>query len=238
MKVLQCFQAVGFKYPACAPLRHVLTIDFPAKFQSWDLDPGILFDAPVQKKEATPKARVVKHLEESGKGAAHLVLWLDCDREGENICFEVMDAVLPVMRPAPGQQHVWRAKFSAVTKESIETAMRTLGVPNENEARAVDARQELDLKIGVAFTRFQTRYFQGKYGNLDASVISYGPCQIGTRRADYTVLATSSDALQQRPYSFLSVLNFTPGDLVIGIHPPGPSTRPRPSTSASRATWR
>jgi hypothetical protein len=30
-----------------AVIGHVLTIDFPAKFQSWDLDPVVLFDAPV-----------------------------------------------------------------------------------------------------------------------------------------------------------------------------------------------
>ena len=160
---------------------HVLSIDFPARFQSWDVDPASLFDAPVVKTEASRGSRVVEHLEREARGAARLILWLDCDREGENICFEVMDACVPVMRPVKGlSPAVRRAKFSAVTKPAVEAAMGNLGDPDVNQARAVDARQELDLKIGVAFTRFQTNHFRDKFAGLDASVVSYGPCQTPT----------------------------------------------------------
>ena len=160
---------------------HIFSLDFPAKYQNWDtVDPLDLFDAPtVHSPEG--KGGIVKHLEREAKGVDYLVLWLDCDREGENICFEVIKCVENYMKLSGSkEQKIFRAKFSAVTPKDIEKAMLTLISPNENESKAVDARQELDLKVGVAFSRFQTRYFQGKYGNLDSAIISYGPCQTPT----------------------------------------------------------
>ncbi|XP_042721854.1 DNA topoisomerase 3-beta-1 [Lagopus leucura] len=162
---------------------HVMTLDFIGKYNSWDkVDPAELFSkAPTEKKEANPKLTMVKFLQVEGRGCDCIVLWLDCDKEGENICFEVLDAVLPVMNKPPSTERtVYRAKFSSITDTDICNAMNHLGEPNRNEALSVDARQELDLRIGCAFTRFQTKYFQGKYGNLDSSLISFGPCQTPT----------------------------------------------------------
>lgn len=122
------------------------------------------------------------------------------------VSFQVLDAVGPGMsKPWGSERTVYRAKFSSITDTDICNAMNHLGEPNHNEALSVDARQELDLRIGCAFTRylrsnrrthfggewdavliiyfifrFQTKYFQGKYGNLDSSLISFGPCQTPT----------------------------------------------------------
>lgn len=174
------FKGIPARYKVTSVIGHVFSVDFPPRFQNWETtDPKDLFQAPVIKSEANPKAHVCKHLQQEARGCDYLVLWLDCDREGENICFEVIESTVGVMKKVLGQQ-VFRARFSAISERDIFHAMDNLVDPNKNEALAVDARQEIDLKVGVAFTRFQTRYFQGKYGNLDSSVISYGPCQTPT----------------------------------------------------------
>lgn len=156
-------------------------LEFAGKFNSWDkVDPAELFTCTTEKKESSPNLRLPAFLSQEAKGCEYLILWLDCDKEGENICFEVMTAVSGSIRNVFANHVTYRAKFSAITEKDIKYAMRNLIHPNENEAKSVDARQELDLRIGCAFTRFQTKFFQGKYADLDASLISYGPCQTPT----------------------------------------------------------
>ncbi len=125
---------------------------------------------------------MVRHLEKEAEGITYLVLWLDNDKEGENICFEVLEICKKSMKKDPSiPNQILRAKFSSITKQDIMEAFRGLkNKPNYNESIAVDARQIIDLKIGVAFSRFQTLYLTKKYEDLNQRKITFGPCQTPT----------------------------------------------------------
>eukprot|EP00667_Euglena_gracilis_P002024 EG_transcript_2024 len=160
---------------------HLFALDFDDGSKRGD--PMALFDAATVKRpeETTQKLRVIENLKQEAEDCDYLVLWLDCDREGENIAFEVISVVRPFF---PSEENIFRAHFSALTQREITKAWRELGRPNVNLSLAVDARQELDLKIGVAFTRYLTRELraaaQQAFNDWDLRLISYGPCQTPT----------------------------------------------------------
>ena len=106
-----------------------------------------------------------------------IVLWLDCDKEGENICFEVLEICKKNIPRSKKTQRIYRAKFSSIANKDIVAAFEDLKFePNFNEAISVDARQVLDLKIGVAFSRLQTNKLINAVKSSGVRMLTYGPC--------------------------------------------------------------
>lgn len=68
-----------------------------------------------------------------------------------------------------------------MTSADVEGAMNRLdhGL-NECDVKAVDVRQEVDLRVGAAFTRFQTLLLQNRWPETSNTVLSFGPCQFPT----------------------------------------------------------
>eukprot|EP00746_Dinoflagellata_sp_MGD_P015992 gnl/MRDRNA2_/MRDRNA2_135857_c0_seq1.p1 gnl/MRDRNA2_/MRDRNA2_135857_c0~~gnl/MRDRNA2_/MRDRNA2_135857_c0_seq1.p1 ORF type:complete len:604 (-),score=110.59 gnl/MRDRNA2_/MRDRNA2_135857_c0_seq1:73-1851(-) len=83
--------------------------------------------------------------------------------------------------PASFQGCVFRAQFSSLAPQDLIRAMGSLTVPDEKQSRAVEARQEIDLRVGISFSRFQTQYFRKHFGQqLGKAMVTYGPCQTPT----------------------------------------------------------
>eukprot|EP00968_Pinguiococcus_pyrenoidosus_P010040 scaffold789_cov261-Pinguiococcus_pyrenoidosus.AAC.17 len=154
---------------------HVTHLDFDSAYRGWSsCSPAALFkDASIAKVVPQEHENLQRNLEREVRGAHVLMLWLDCDREGENICFEVMD----ICRRVNHRLRSLRARFSAVTANDVRHALTHLNQPNRLQSDAVEARQEIDLRIGAAFTRFQTLVLQNRFEGLVESLVSYGPCQ-------------------------------------------------------------
>ena len=81
---------------------HLMEVDFEPAHKGWhSCNPGVLIEgAPVVKQVARDKGAVAENLQKEARRASWLILWLDCDREGENICFEVIQVCSPPSVPS------------------------------------------------------------------------------------------------------------------------------------------
>jgi DNA topoisomerase-3 len=158
---------------------HIQEIEFPNEYKNWStVDPLVLLnEAQVFISDSNDKLPVIKNLEKLSKDHTDLFLWLDCDREGEAIAYEVIG----ICNRTNKNLRIYRAKFSSVSKGDLCRAFNNPGQPNPFLNEAVLVRQEIDLRSGACFTRLQTltirKYFPKA---LEKSIASYGPCQFPT----------------------------------------------------------
>ncbi|KAI5070985.1 hypothetical protein GOP47_0013236 [Adiantum capillus-veneris] len=161
---------------------HLMELEFEERYRKWhSCDPAELYHAPVRKHVPSDKLPLQRTLQEEARRCSWLILWLDCDREGENIAYEVVD----ICNSSNPNLNIWRARFSALIHRDIHDAAQNLVRPNSLFADAVDVRQEIDLRIGASFTRFQTMLLGDSFvfpfaENEKKLVLSYGPCQFPT----------------------------------------------------------
>ena len=161
-----------------ALLGHLMELEFGPELSQWNQATIVkLFKADVIKRVKPDLKKLESNLQNLTRNADMLVIWTDCDREGENIGAEVAIVCQKVNR----RLIVKRAKFSVVLPAEIMSAWNNLRELDWNAVNAVDCRSELDLRIGAAFTRYQTINLKHRFSELkDQKVLSYGPCQFPT----------------------------------------------------------
>ncbi|KAJ3568007.1 hypothetical protein NP233_g5996 [Leucocoprinus birnbaumii] len=156
---------------------HLTEHDFGEAHRKWhSCNPAELFDAPVESRVAKDKKAIEQNLMAQARRADTLMIWTDCDREGEHIGMEIVG----VCRKAKPNIVVKRARFSAIIAQQIHRAAQHPVELDQAQADAVEARILLDLKVGAAFTRMQTLSLQPQFRVLSENIVSYGPCQFPT----------------------------------------------------------
>jgi len=156
-------------------LGHVMGLKYPDHCKNWSTtDMDELYQIPLLKVPIESSEKVVQNLKLYCRDVDTLVIWTDCDREGEAIGYDIID----ICRKIKPNLDVYRAHFSALTHEEISTAANQLARPNKALSDAVKVRQEIDLRIGASFTRFQTLLLRDVLQRQ--GVLSYGPCQFPT----------------------------------------------------------
>lgn len=162
-----------------AVMGHITNMDFPGSFSWGKCNPGRLFDAPLI--DVISNKDVYNNISTEARVASKLMIWTDCDREGEFIGHEIFLAAHEGNNSIVVED-IWRSQFSHLERSHIIRAAKNPIRLDINSVYAVGCRMEIDLRVGASFTRFLTELFRrSQVMKMDkGSFVSYGTCQFPT----------------------------------------------------------
>jgi DNA topoisomerase I len=155
------FEKEGQPWAVVGLRGHIVELDYPKEFQSWDLAtlPKLLEATPLR---SVTEPAIVETLRSLAPNFDRVILATDWDREGEVIgaeCLEILHDINPKLS-------VERAHYSALTRPEIEQSFKDLKTLDRNLADAGLARQNVDLMWGALLTRYLTLTSQSGPGSL------------------------------------------------------------------------
>ncbi|OWB58565.1 DNA topoisomerase activity protein [[Candida] boidinii] len=160
---------------------HITQIDFPKNCSWGSCLPNKLFEADIITYTSKSATDIANNIGNEARNSDILMIWTDCDREGEYIGYEIVQAANKT-NPRMTVDSAFRAHFSFLERSHISHAARNPTKLDKKAIAAVQTRTELDLRTGASFTRFLTDLFKNEFRReLDSkTVISYGGCQFPT----------------------------------------------------------
>ena len=100
--------------------------DFEEAYRKWRSCPPekLFFEARVVQHIPEDMKPIAEQLKKLSERCTKLVLWLDCDTEGEAICFEVAGVCHEARPSLRYQSRTLRATFSAASEQQVRRASR------------------------------------------------------------------------------------------------------------------
>lgn len=150
---------------------HIVGVDYPSGYNNWqkvdcrDLIHAEIVTTPIQEK-------IISALKKLGKEADRITIATDYDREGELIGVEA----LKIAAEKNPSIKIDRVRYSAITKEEIQSAFKNSGKVDYDLAASGEARQIIDLVWGAVLTRFISK----TSGRLGKEFLSVGRVQSPT----------------------------------------------------------
>lgn len=163
---------------------HLMTKDISSDYGWGKVPPETLFSCPVVTRPSDKNCeKIIKNISNLAKSSDYLMIWTDCDREGEYIGWEILEAAKQG-NACFDLDNTLRARFSHLEPKHVYHAACNPVKLDKRMIDAVDIRMELDLRTGFCFTRLLTNSFRNIIQSNDQKsnnkMVSYGNCQFPT----------------------------------------------------------